>query len=149
MDIDLKEAKKNDCELLYTWVNDKIVRNNSFNSNYIEYKTHREWFEKKLSSYNTLIYIAYLQNAPIGQIRIDIEDGIGLINYSIQTTYRGNGYGTNLLKTTIELLKNNSNLNMIVGKVKVNNIASQRAFKNAGFVSNSKEDIIEYYYNLE
>ncbi|WP_427338100.1 GNAT family N-acetyltransferase [Caloranaerobacter sp. DY30410] len=150
MNIKLVPVKEEHCDLLFKWVNDETVRKNSFNTNEIDYEQHKKWFENKIKSSNTFIYICYIdKKIPIGQIRVDMEDGIGFIDYSIDKKYRGQGYGTKLLKEIVNKFKNEvRNIRRLVGKVKIENIPSQKAFAKAGYRHEKKNDYIEYYIDL-
>lgn len=139
------EATQEHKSLLYSWVNDQKVRENSFNSNIVDYENHVNWFNEKLQSKSSIIYICYIEDTPVGQIRIDrINNDIGLINYSVDSKFRGKGIGTSILiraKDKISQLK----LNKLIGKVKKDNIASRKAFLNAGYAFIEEEDYIVFY----
>ena len=150
MEITFKRIQENDCDLLFKWVNDESVRKNSFNSRPITYEDHKKWFNNKLKSNNSLIYICYINGNAVGQIRIDIEEEIGFIDYSIDDNYRGKGYGTQLLiKVLEELVYSSIKIKKIIGRVKYENIASQRAFEKSGYVCDRKEDYVEYVMYLK
>ena len=138
--VSLREATHLDSELLFEWTKDIAVRHSSFNSNSINLNDHLLWFNKKLESTNTKIYIATIeQNIPIGQIRIDAFYDYWLIDYSIDKSFRGSGYGKQLVKLLIKLNPNK----FFLAKVKSENIASQKVFENLNFqkINNSKNTI--------
>ena len=56
-EIIIRKACKKDLKLLWNWVNDIDVRSNSLNPEIISITTHKEWFEKRIRSNDTLIYI--------------------------------------------------------------------------------------------
>lgn len=143
----LRKAKEGDCDILYNWVNDKVVRQNAFNQETITYDEHKKWFKKKLNSNKSFIYISMVDNNPIGQIRVDVNNmGIGVIDYSISKDNRGKGYGTlTLLELCKTITKENVNIKKLIGKVKLNNIPSHKAFEKAGFIASKKAEYIEYY----
>lgn len=145
MSIQLRKANINDCDLLYYWVNDKEVRNNSFNKEKINYKEHKEWFEDRLYSKRTQIFILEEDELNIGQIRMDIEYLKGIIDYSIDKKYRGqkNGYRIlNLLEH--EIIINWPVIKILEGRVKVNNIPSQKCFEKNGYNKFIKKEYIVY-----
>ena len=126
----LKEATYEDCNLIFNWANDEYVRKNSFNESKISYENHVSWFKDRLSSDNCIIFILYFHKTPIGQIRIDIKGSYGIIDYSIDKNHRGSGYGSKILHMMEEVVIINYNdINKLIGKVKYNNIKSQRAFE--------------------
>ncbi len=144
MDFYIKEATKEDCLLLYNWVNEESVRQNSFNSNIIDYEEHIIWFNDKLSSKNCTINIFYLNNTPIGQIRLEIINNIGEIDYSIRPESRGKGYGNILIKMFEEKIKLNNEVKILKGKVKKSNLKSQKVFEKNEYKNNINNEYIEY-----
>ena len=138
--VSLREATHLDSELLFEWTNDIAVRQSSFNSNSINLNDHLSWFDKKLKSAETKIYIATIkQNKPIGQIRIDAFEDYWLIGYSIDKSFRGMGFGKHIVKLMIKLNPKKK----FLAKVKSVNIASQKVFENLNFnkIDNSKDKI--------
>lgn len=145
MDIHFRLVREEDCDLIYKWFNDPVVRENSFNSHLINYEEHKKWFYKKLRSKECILLIVTDCNQPVGQIRLDIEGDTAIINYSVDKDYRGKGYGTQILINIVQVIKEYSiPVNRIVGKVKLSNIASQKAFKKAGYREKIFKDYIEY-----
>ncbi|MFZ7133086.1 MAG: GNAT family N-acetyltransferase [Eubacteriales bacterium] len=147
--IGFRAISPSDCDLLYKWANDESVRKNAFNSDKIDYESHKKWFQNKLDSKNTLIYIILKDNTPIGQIRIDIQNDYGIIDYSIVFKYRGQGLG----KSSLKSIGNRINvdcptLNKLVGRVKFNNVSSQKAFESADFKKEKKNGYFEYQIKL-
>lgn len=150
MGLYLKPVSGEDCDLLFEWVNDNEVRSNAFNSSKVKYEEHNKWFNEKLNSQNTFIYILYNDAVPIGQIRIDICEGTGIIDYSIARKYRGLGYGTDLIRILEEqIFIDKINISQLVGKVKATNMPSRRAFKKAGYREYLSEDYVSYIKTLD
>ncbi len=139
-------AQPKHCDLLFQWINDKEVRNNSFHTDPIDYKEHVKWFQDKMTSPQCLLYICCAKEEPIGQIRIDIKEDTGWISYSVAKDFRGKGYGTNILRNLVNIFHlREKGIQKLVGRVKGENIASQRAFEKAGYHSFKTEAYIEYY----
>ena len=136
----LREATILDSKLLFEWTNDIAVRQSSFSSNSINLNDHLSWFDKKLKSKKTKIYIATIKhNEPIGQIRIDAFEDYWIIDYSIDKSFRGLGFAKKLVKLLIKLNHNK----IFIAKVKSVNIASQKVFENLHFnkIDNLKNTI--------
>ncbi|SIQ30342.1 GNAT family N-acetyltransferase [Halanaerobium kushneri] len=147
--IHLRKVKADDIDLLFKWVNEKTVRNNAFHQEKISYKEHQKWFNKKLNSKKSHIYILLKNRNPIGQIRIDIDKKIGEIDYSIIKDERGNGYGTLLLNLLIDEIENNDlSIKKVIGEVKKTNKASEKAFLKADFKKIEKSNYNLFYYNI-
>lgn len=127
----LREVTQKDCNLLYEWVNDRTVRESSFNLDEISYDEHVSWFNKKLKSKDSFMYVLKVNQDDVGLIRLDkLDYNSFLINYSIAKEYRGKGYATELLK----LIKEKYPLSLLIGKVKPTNIGSIKAFIKAGYI---------------
>lgn len=149
MNIELRKANLNDCNLLYQWVNDEEVRNNSFNSNEINYEEHRKWFKTKLDAQSTQIFILEKEKQKIGQIRIDINKTKAVIDYSIDRNYRGKKYGYKILNMLErEIMANWSYIKTLEGRVKINNIPSQKCFERNTYNKFIEESYVVYRKNL-
>lgn len=139
-------ANADDADLLFSWVNDEDVRNNSFSTAKISYREHIDWFSKTLGDDSIEIYIYYFDNEPIGQVRLKYSGSDVLINYSVSKKYRGQGFGK-LMICDIEkviTLKHPQTEN-IIAKVKFENIASQKIFEDNNYCQfNEQSDCITY-----
>ena len=150
MKLTLREVTGKDMDLLFQWANDSVTRQNAFHTEQIPYETHRAWFVKMLADRDVLKYILCSTNNAgevqnIGQIRLSIEDGEALIDYSIDPEKRGQGYGTRMILMAEEKLRE---LRMDViyckGQVKHANIASAKAFEKCGYDMDEKEQYLEF-----
>jgi RimJ/RimL family protein N-acetyltransferase len=140
-EITFRPATADDCDLYFEWVNDVLVRKNSFNSDRILYDTHEKWFDEKIKNGKCKMIVAECDSAPIGQIRIDIENDEPYIDISVDKNYRGIGLGSKILLQIGPYLQSTGfHGRLLNGIVKSENKASQKAFKNAGFVELSKNE---------
>ncbi|HEY8889399.1 MAG TPA: GNAT family N-acetyltransferase [Clostridium sp.] len=126
----LKKVVESDCKILFQWSNEKLVRGNSFSSKAITFEEHMEWFKKRLGSNSCYLYIFCIDENPVGQVRLDVENEIGTISYSLDKDYRGQGLAIEML----ELLENqiyesNMKVKILKGYVKSGNLASQKVFQ--------------------
>ena len=69
-----RPAKKADSKLLFNWVNEEEVRNNSFNIEPVKWESHVDWLCKKLESNQCKIFILEKNAIAVGQIRSEEED---------------------------------------------------------------------------
>lgn len=146
MKTNLKEASESDCDLLFQWANEKLVRKNSFNSNQIKYEDHVKWFKNKLVCNNCYLYIFYFDGIPAGQVRLEVENKVGLISYSLDKNYRGKGLAVeviNLLESKIR--ESNIDIQNLIGYVKINNLASQRIFEKLNYRKLMDNGVFKYY----
>ena len=144
--ITLRPVKESDSKLLFNWVNEKGVRNNSLNNEVINWQNHDDWFNKKFRSNKCKIFILENNNVPLGQVRIEEEaNGLWLIDYSIDLEFRGKGFGFKILDLLIKKIPNSK----FKAEVKIKNIASQRVFEKLNFKFKKIEEVIEYTFNCE
>lgn len=132
-DIFIRRASPADINLLFEWVNDKEVRSNAINSKIISYEEHQKWFNERIISENSSIFILEKNLNPVGQIRFDLnkDEGVWVISYSISLSNRGEGLGKVILKMGMELF----NRIPLCGYVKEDNKYSQAIFNAMGFTN--------------
>ena len=133
----LREVQERDEALLLRWANDPQVRLNSFSPDEIKSSDHHYWLQKGLKNEDRLHYIAFNSfQCPIGQVRLDRERSSGevRIDFSIDSAYRGQGLGSEILMKAIEGMCTHWTEPLeLVADVIDTNIASQRCFERLGF----------------
>lgn len=150
MRLTLREVTGKDIDLLFRWANDPVTRQNAFHTEQIPYDTHRTWFVKMLADRDVLKYIlCSISNTgemqDIGQIRLSVEDGEALIDYSIDPEKRGQGFGTRMILMAEEKLREcRTDVFYCKGQVKLENIASAKAFEKCGYDMDEKEQYLEF-----
>jgi UDP-2,4-diacetamido-2,4,6-trideoxy-beta-L-altropyranose hydrolase len=141
--IKLRPVQEADCELLWQWANDPVIRSLSFSSEYISWSDHLQWFASKLGNRNCLFYIALNQdNLPIGQVRYEIINQEATISLAISASFRGLGYGRQIILLGCQELGHGSLAKKINAYVKPNNLSSINVFLKAGF-QNTGETIVK------
>lgn len=144
MEYMLRRASKEDCDLIFDWANDPVVRAAAFHTEPIPYKSHIVWYHNLLNNPNVVPYIFCEKETkkPVAQIRFAIEEGKALISYSVSSEYRGCGIGTKMIQMAQEkLLKERPEVTTFVAQVKYENPASARIFEKCGYV---EEELLEY-----
>ncbi len=144
----LREAGRDDAELLFSWANDIDVRRNAFHQDTIVWDEHMRWFQGKLEDKNCRIYIGCIKAADmsekaVGQIRLDITDGRALIDYSVSADQRGKGYGTEMLRQLTA--RPGLGIRLFAAQVKTENRASARVFEKCGFTKVLREESCELW----
>ena len=132
----LRMAKADDALAIFNLSNDGIVRNNSFNSEKIEWGSHLKWFKEKLDDKNCVFFVFNSSNRFNGQIRFDIDPNKkeALASISLIKTMRGLGLSSFILNKSIDkLLRIHKDVKSIKAYIKKENTPSIKAFKNAGF----------------
>ena len=130
----LRRATEEDRDLLFQWANDSLVRENSFSTVKISYEEHVKWFDRILKRDDCIQYIYMDDDCPVGQVRITLKDHTAEIGYSICAEKRRLGYGQDLLHLISEKVwEEFPDVKKVYGEVKPGNIASQKAFLDAGY----------------
>ena len=145
---DLFKVEMKDIDLLFQWVNDEETRKNSFHTASISFEEHQRWFEEKIHSSTCEIYIAYQDEKPIGQVRLEYEEDKAYISYSVDKNERGKGYGKKIISSAEQILLDSGTADVIVAKVKFNNISSQKIFEKLGYEMSKTDDYIVYFKRL-
>lgn len=125
----IRKVVNTDCHLLFNWANDWDVRNNAISKDPILLEDHIKWFEKRINSEQTFIFILENAGIPIGQVRYEYIEEAWIIDYSIDVKYRMKGYGKFLIKNTLDLIEQYP----IIAYVKNDNIGSKKVFEVLNF----------------
>lgn len=130
-----KKISIDDWEDLLNWRNDELTRRIFINDGIVEKEDHYSYMDKMSKNNNSKQFIFIHDNKKIGTIGIDkLNDNIDEFSYTINPKYRGNGYGSLMMKL---FLFNK------VGKyrceIKPENIASIRMFEKMGLYANTKK----------
>jgi len=146
----IRNATKNDAEILCKWWNDgKIMAHAGFPNGI---NTTVEEIEKQLSeetNKTTRRFIIEINNEASGEINYRnksnniAEIGIKICDFNKQEK----GYGTVLLKMFIEYLFDILDYDKIILDTKLNNKRAQHVYKNIGFIETGMDEN-EIYYEL-
>lgn len=141
-DISVRRACIQDGELLWKWANDPSTRANAFHTDTISLKEHIRWYQNRLNSPDTLIWIIEYGGQPVAQIRYDrVSPDTAEIDISVAAECRGMGLGTKALVLTLNISGGELGVKHIKGTVFVSNKASARAFVKAGFKMAGRERV--------
>lgn len=148
----VKRASEKDVTALFELANDKLVRQNSFSTDYIKWEEHVNWFNSVLNNLNRKLYVFYVKGDFIAQIRFDEnhEENFAVISISVVPSCRGFGVASLLLKKSLaQYSLENKYCSKIYAYIKNANIASQKSFINAGFIpcNESEGDVLKFVYN--
>lgn len=130
----IRYATMDDMDKLFEWRNEENVRKNSFNQEEVLYDEHYDWIKKVLNDPNQKIYIVCNNGVDIGMLRVSVIDNCAEIGYSIDVKQRGHGYGTKSLELVKEQVKKDFPfVTALIGRVKLDNEISKRAFEKAQY----------------
>jgi len=131
-ELTLRKACDDDVGLYYNWVNESQVRRNALNSDLILWPQHQAWFRARLADRKSELYVMEARSLPVGQIRFDLSDSEARIDYSIDPTYRGRGWGKRLVALGIDRMCDRGPV-VFRAEVKANNLPSAAVFQKLGF----------------
>lgn len=123
-----------DCRLAWEWANEAAVREVSFHPGAIPFEEHVRWFDAKLKDGNCFFYIAEgAGGEPVGHIRFDIRGGEAVVSLTVAKEFRGQGYGSEMLRLGCGMASRDAGTRSIHAYVLPANQASKSLFLNAGF----------------
>ena len=131
----LRRASVEDSRRVWEWANDPGVRASAFSSDPIPWESHQKWFNAKLVSPHTSLFIGSNgAGIPFGQIRFDlISEGEAEIDLNVDASNRKGGLGSALIRAGVDEALKSPALQMVHARIKSDNVASMRAFEKAGF----------------
>ncbi len=141
----LRRPTEKDMGIYFSWANDPLVREQSYNSSIIDIESHKKWFESSLN--NDVFFMCICQNSAgedVGQVRIqklNDKNKEAVIGISIDSNHRGKGYAKEVLILATDLFLGSNRGFLINAYIKEGNMSSKLAFENAGF---KFIDMIEY-----
>ena len=144
--IGLRPAAIDDAQLLFEWVNqpDSLSRKLQAKGP-IALADHMRWFTARLTNADCRIWIAQVDGADVGQVRVE-RKGPGLeVDVFVVAEQRRRG----VAKGMIEAAARESALHWpgqaLIARIKPDNLASQRLFAAAGYAEKAKHsDHVEY-----
>ena len=138
----IREMVQSDRSDLFSWRNDELSRQMSFNSSLVTKEEHNSWFKVALNNDNKLVYVGLdNEHNKIGVCRFDIEDDFSNAEVSINVNplFRGRGLSRELLELSISRFKEQHNCNLFA-KIKCNNVSSIKIFERCYFYFTKKSD---------
>jgi len=134
--LELRNVTKDDCYDVWGWRNNPQVRKACFDIKPILYKKHQKWFSDKIIDTNVDFFIVENENKQkIGQVRFEKKGkDSACININLNPDYLGMGLGSKIIKHATEYFMNKySKIKGITAEIIDGNMASQKAFKKAGY----------------
>lgn len=139
--ISIRSARLEDAYLYFEWTNDPETRRQSFNSAPVLWESHEEWFNNKISSTTTKMYVLQIDSSPVAQVRFEIEDDFAMINYSVDAKNRGKGIAGYCIKYGVLKLKEDCDrISLFQALVKKENVASVKTFEKLNFERLEKDE---------
>jgi len=141
--IHFRRANISDADQLISWRNDPETRSASIDSSPVTLDTHQRWMQASLSNPDRQIFIAEIDQHPIGTVRLDRRGGDWELSWTVAPDSRGKGLGRQMVKMATTLVSGT-----LVARVKESNEVSHRIAKFSGFVPTKNEDgVVTYVLN--
>ena len=147
-DLSIRRAVATDCKVLWELANDPEVRESAFSPAPIPWEDHKVWFESKMKTSRCYILIGELESAVAGQVRVDEQaDQVadqgrqGEIDVTVAREFRGKGVGSQLIDLAVDEIFASTGISSVHAYILPKNIASQRAFENAGFHKTGEDQV--------
>jgi UDP-2,4-diacetamido-2,4,6-trideoxy-beta-L-altropyranose hydrolase len=131
--LSLRPATSGDEALLLGWRNDPEAVRLSVTGHDVTPAEHAVWLARCLGDPGTRLWIAEEGGTPVGQVRVDVEDGIGTVSIAIGPGRRGHGLGSAALRAMVVEVERDHIARTLRALVHPENPASLRAFERAGF----------------
>ena len=137
----LREVTKSDWKVLLEWRNDKITRQNSFNSDLVSVSKHKEYIKNTITNPNRTLFILEYNEIPVGTIREDrlVKDELEL-SYTISPMFRGKKIGQIIMSLYLIDRKGS-----FLCEVKEKNIPSIKMIEKLGFKLFNTENKVNFY----
>lgn len=130
----LRSPSQADAHGIWLNANDPTVRAASFSSEPISWEEHSRWFAKQLDDPRyRLLLASNVEGEEVGQIRFEISNTEATVSLSLVASMRQQGWGSALIDRACEEIFATSAVRIVHAFIKVENVASSRAFEKASF----------------
>ena len=144
--ITFRTVELSDCNQIWLWINDPLIRSVSFDTRSIPLDRHKEWFSSAISDPDLIYYIVLDTNAkPFGQARFKIKSKEAIISVLIDPHYRGRSLGSLVIGGATEKFFAETQIDTVKAYIKPENEISRKAFSKAGYV---EQGLCDYNGNL-
>jgi len=137
----LREVTQSDWKVLLEWRNEKITRQNSFNSDLVSLSEHKEYIKNTIANPNRKLFVLEYNDIPVRTIREDrLENDELELSYTISPMYRGKKIGQIMM--SLYLIDTEGSF---LCEVKEENISSIKMIEKLGFKLFNKEKRVNFY----
>jgi RimJ/RimL family protein N-acetyltransferase len=120
--------------MLLAWRNESAAVRFSATGRPVTAAEHERWFARVRGHQSgTTIWIIEDNGTPVGQVRVDVEDGVGVVSIAIAVEHRGRGIGPNALRAMVAAVTALGGVQVLRALAHPDNSPSLRAFEVAGF----------------
>lgn len=132
--INLRQAMREDAQLLWNWRNDPVVRSASFSGQSISWEEHCDWMAQSLDDKDCQIWVAEETGCPLATLRAKkTREGGAELAITVAPEFRGQGLAPFLIRMAVQRAATTWGLSEIQALIKPQNLSSIKAFEDAGF----------------
>ena len=132
--ITVREAIESDSKLIHEWANNNETRAASFNTGFIDWDAHCNWFSERLSDPNCIFLICGNgKGDSLGLVRFDLAADEAVMSINLDPRARGRGLASFIIIRTVAELFRRYNISKVSAFIKPQSLRSARAFERAGF----------------
>jgi UDP-2,4-diacetamido-2,4,6-trideoxy-beta-L-altropyranose hydrolase len=131
--VTLRGAVDADAGRLLVWRNDVDSVRFSVTGRPVTAKDHARWFAARRDDAQGRLWIAEDGGTPVGQVRVDVKDEVGVVSVAVAAEHRGRGIASEMLRAMVAELSAESAVRTLRALVHPENRQSIRAFERAGF----------------
>ena len=136
--INLTKAGITDINDIFKWRNHPDIRKNLFNQEMLSWDEHEKWFMARLNDPDATVYMAYRRKEKIGTIRFEANESAIKTSVMLNPLFLSKGLGSQVIKMGVKRFIMEKNPDMqIIAEIKKDNVASVKAFEEAGFEEGS------------
>jgi hypothetical protein len=143
----IRKAEILDVKDLWVWRNDLYTRLMSLKTDFIDWESHKVWFEKLLKNNKSIIFIGYdKNNQKIGMCRFDINksQSKAIVSINLNPEFRNKKLSYPLLKLSIKEFSKTNKFDLIA-EIRQKNILSIKCFIKCGFLFEYSNSDFGYY----
>jgi len=139
MTVRLRPATHADADRLLAWRNDADAVHFSASGAAVAPEEHRRWIESRLGRSSPRLWVAESGGTAVGMVRLDVDDGVGVVSIAVAPEHRGHGLSGEMLGALVDIARADGDVERMAARVSADNLASLRAFERAGFETVSRD----------
>ena len=147
--VTLRRAIAGDAAFLLELRNDADAVRGSMTGRTVAPEEHGAWLATRLDSPGIRLWIVQDDGVDVGQLRLDIADGVGTVSIGIAADHRGRGLARAALGAVERALHGDMQITRLHADVHRENLGSRKAFEAVGYTTVSDSDEFVTYESLQ
>jgi RimJ/RimL family protein N-acetyltransferase len=143
--ISLRAATMEDAALLLSWVNSPdTLAQKRLTTSPIPKAAHEDWLARRLADPATRMFIIEGDSETLGQVRLQADDGVAVIDIYVSPEARGAGVAQTAIRQACAKFGHEF-ADRVRAEVKVENLPSRRLFERLGFAQTASSSSFVTY----